>query len=53
MSPEVKERTANEQIVKELLSNKEFVSSVKRGIAECKAGKIISWADAKKELGIK
>ncbi len=44
---------SKERLMAQLKSDPKFMDGIKRGVADCKAGRIRDWKEIKKELGIK
>jgi len=40
-------------LVEQMKADKGFMGGIRRGIADCKAGRIIPWSKVKEELGIR
>ncbi len=56
--PEVKERTReevslNDHIADYIKADKEFMEGTRKGVQDCKAGRMLLWSEVKKELGIR
>jgi hypothetical protein len=45
--------SSDKDLVEQLKSDPQFMEGIKRGVADCKAGRMRDLEDVKKELGIK
>jgi predicted transcriptional regulator len=46
-------KTLNSQLANFIKSDREFVDGIKRGVKDCKAGRVQLWSEVKKELNIR